>query len=140
MSVLTSSAVTAETPRLAATPARRPFTRWSIPVVTPTGVDARDAQGATALIRAAEDGNVKAIRLLLEDGADINATDRLGWSALMKAVKGRHIKAVADLVAAGANIHAETRSGWNALSIAVKTGSPAIIALIANVSGKPKPD
>lgn len=99
-------------------------------------IDQRDKDGATALIRAAEKGDVKQLRELLEDGADINAADKNGWTALMRAVKGHHLKTTADLITAGADLHAETRNGWNVLSIAVKTGAPEIIALVASVAGE----
>jgi len=118
----------------------QPQSGWHSPAVrTPerlkADVDQRDRDGATALIRAAEAGDLKLIRTLLEDGADINAADKNGWTALMKAVKNHHLKTTADLITAGAHVHAETRNGWNALSIAVKSGAPQIIALIASVAG-----
>jgi|GEM_PF-2396549 len=126
-----------------ATPKARPASGWQstapqnprLPEPLHIDVNQRDRDGATALIRAAEKGDVKTLRQLLENGADINAADKNGWTALMKAVKGHHLKATADLIAAGANVHAETRNGWNVLSIAVKTGAPEIIALIASVAG-----
>lgn len=99
-------------------------------------VERRDGTGATALIRAAETGDARQIRRLLEDGANINAADAHGWNALMKAAKNHHLKAVAELITSGVNLQAETRNGWNALSIAVKAGSPQIIALIASAGGK----
>jgi ankyrin repeat protein len=120
----------------------KPQSGWHSPAAPPTpqriktDVDLRDRDGATALIRAAEAGDLKCIRSLLEDGADINAADKNGWTALMKAVKNHHLKTTADLITAGANVHAETRNGWNVLSIAVKSGAPQIIALIASVTGE----
>ena len=99
-------------------------------------IERRDGAGATALIRAAETGDTRQIRRLIEDGANINAADGNGWNALMKAAKNHHLKAVAELITSGINLQAETRNGWNALSIAVKAGSPQIIALIASSGGK----
>lgn len=99
-------------------------------------VERRDGSGATALIRAAEAGDARQIRRLIEDGANINAADAHGWNALMKAAKNHHLKAVAELITSGISLQAETRNGWNALSIAVKAGSPQIIALIASSGGK----
>ncbi|MFN7114827.1 MAG: ankyrin repeat domain-containing protein [Alphaproteobacteria bacterium] len=88
-----------------------------------------------AVLRAAETGDLRTLRRLIEDGADINAGDAHGWTPLMKAAKNHHLKAVAELITAGAKLNAETRNGWNALSIAVKAGSPQIIALIAAAGG-----
>lgn len=89
-----------------------------------------------AVLRAAEAGDVRQLRRLIENGADINAADAQGWTPLMRAAKNHHLKAVAELITAGANLQAETRNGWNALSIAVKAGSPQIIALLASAGGK----
>jgi ankyrin repeat protein len=125
-----------------ATPKNQPASGWQTaslktqPERLHLDIDQRDKDGATALIRAAEKGDLKTVRTLLENGADINAADKNGWTALMKAVKGHHLKTTADLITAGANIHAETRNGWNVLSIAVKTGAPEVIALIASVAGE----
>lgn len=94
------------------------------------------AQDPAALLRAAESGDARLIRRLLENGADINISDAQGWTPLMKAAKNHHLKAVAELITSGANLNAETRNGWNALSIAVKAGSPQIIALLASTGGK----
>lgn len=91
-----------------------------------------------ALLRAAEAGDLRLLRRLIADGADINAADAHGWTPLMRAAKNHHLKAVAELITAGANLAAETRNGWNALSIAVKAGSPQIIALLASVGGTAK--
>jgi len=89
-----------------------------------------------AVLRAAEAGDVRQLRRLIENGADINAADAQGWTPLMRAAKNHHLKAVAELITAGAHLQAETRNGWNALSIAVKAGSPQIIALLASAGGK----
>lgn len=92
-----------------------------------------------AVLRAAETGDLRTLRRLIADGADIHASDAHGWTPLMKAAKNHHLKAVAELITAGANLNAETRNGWNALSIAVKAGSPQIIALIASAGGHAAP-
>jgi ankyrin repeat protein len=147
MSALQQSlpSVTSATLHAAPRPARAPYAAtpavWRFTPQRPQtypGIDAADKNGATALIRAAETGDVRALRALIADGADVNAQDKNGWTALMKAAKGGHIKAVADLIVAGADIRAETRNGWNALSIAVKANAPQAIALLAAATGAPK--
>ena len=47
-----------------------------------TAVDARDAQGETALIRAAEAGDAARVRELLAEGASATAASYSGWTAL----------------------------------------------------------
>ncbi|WP_245273458.1 ankyrin repeat domain-containing protein [Mesorhizobium sp. WSM3224] len=52
--------------------------------------------GRTALIEAARNGHLDAVKLLVEHGADVNAADKTGRnSALIEAIKGRHF-AVAE--------------------------------------------
>jgi ankyrin repeat protein len=52
------------------------------------GVDIRDYAGATALINSAAYGHYYTVKLLLENGADINAVDVAGNTALMMALSG----------------------------------------------------
>lgn len=47
------------------------------------GCDAFEDNGATALIRAADNGHLDVVRLLLDKGADVNAHDNDGITALM---------------------------------------------------------
>ncbi|MDY0008160.1 MAG: ankyrin repeat domain-containing protein [Bdellovibrionales bacterium] len=115
---------------------RRPQSLNRRPAAGLTPAPSAAAPDRTALLRAAESGDLRQLRRLIEDGADINAADTQGWTPLMKAARNHHLKAVAELITAGANIAAETRNGWNALSIAVKSGSPQIIALLASAGGK----
>ena len=51
-------------------------------------VDARDASGATPLMRAAETGNLDVVKLLIAHGGNINAKDLKGHSALQYAKDG----------------------------------------------------
>ena len=44
--------------------------------------DARDEEGSTALIHAVQSGNVSAVRLLIEKGADPKLRDAMGRRAL----------------------------------------------------------
>lgn len=65
-------------------------------------VDAAAGSGRTALIEAAEQGQLEAARLLLEAGADVNRSTR-GGSALETAERAGHKKLAALLRGAGAN-------------------------------------
>jgi ankyrin repeat protein len=49
-------------------------------------VNARDEDGATALMHAAADSNLPVMKLLLEEGADVNATSKSGGTALLWAL------------------------------------------------------
>lgn len=49
--------------------------------------DKGSSSGATALVLAAENGHIRAVKFLLEQGADIDATDTVGRNALFMAAK-----------------------------------------------------
>ena len=66
-------------------------------------VNARTAQGETALILAAAQGHEPMVRMLLEKGADIRARSQTGVTALQAAKSGLHVDVVQLLEKAGAN-------------------------------------
>lgn len=91
-----------------------------------------------ALIRAAKEGDAAKIRVLVEEGADIDWKDANGWTALFWAVRNRHVKAAAELVIAGADTGIEAHNGLTPLYLAVKGGSPLIISIVAKAGGARK--
>ena len=66
-------------------------------------IEARNSQGATPLITAAERGNIPLLTLLLKHGARIDAADRDGNTALHEASFHGHVQCVEALLAAGAH-------------------------------------
>jgi ankyrin repeat protein len=96
-----------------------------------------------ALLRAARQGSVEIIQMLLDRGADINAhpygmytilpyeRDDEGWgSALHCAVKGGHLEAVRFLLEKGIDKGYKNPIGLTALDLAKKTGHDNIIRLL----------
>ncbi|MCY3972807.1 MAG: endonuclease NucS [Candidatus Dadabacteria bacterium] len=85
--------------------------------------------GETALIRAAKDGDTKAIWELLEAGADIEVH---GLTALMWAAINGHTKVIQALLKAGADIEeTEDNKGWTPLMrVAADGNTKAILALL----------
>ncbi len=63
-------------------------------------VNARDEDGASALMHAAGDADRPVMKLLLEEGADVNATSKSGATALVRAL--HDVEKVALLVQRGA--------------------------------------
>lgn len=66
------------------------------------GLEARDNQDRTALMRAAEKGYADIVRILLDAGADVSAQDKYGWTALFMAATKNHVEVVKILIARGA--------------------------------------
>jgi ankyrin repeat protein len=86
---------------------------------------------------AAGRGNLKALRLLLKKGADVNAKDRSGGTALMGAAsRGRtvlgwtigkgHLKVIEALLEKGADLNAQDDTGRTALEMARQDGYKAV--------------
>ena len=59
----------------------RPRRKTKMPADT-RNVDTKDENGATLLMRAVEDGDLDAVKFLLENGADVNARDANGVTPL----------------------------------------------------------
>ena len=89
--------------------------------------------GETPLMRAARAGQVDAVRVLADAGADIDAQENWnGQSALMWAGAEGHVPVVETLIALGADIRARSNSGATPLLFAVRQGSiGAVRALLA---------
>src|SRR5690606_15825590 len=93
-------------------------------------VDARDAQGRSALHEAASAGHVEIIQALLAAHADLQARDAEGRTPLLAAVAAGKPAAVQALVEAGADIAATDAEGRNALEHAVQAGRWSVVALL----------
>lgn len=75
-----------------------------------------------SILEAAENGNVEKIKLLLENGADVNAKDDKGWTPLMMASRhsntSSNIETVNLLLQNGADVNAKQNTGWTPLMLA----------------------
>lgn len=94
--------------------------------------NARNADGATALMLAAHAGRLDLVNALLAAGADVNATDGRGWGALMKAAHNAELdRGFADvaqaLIDAGANVEAPIGFGIRPLMLAAGYGETAVV-------------
>jgi ankyrin repeat protein len=102
----------------------------------PTNVKARDKKGETALMHAAENGDLAAVKSLIAAGADVNAKSKGGGTALMFAAYAGHADIVKALLQAGADVKAEDKHGMRALMFAAQAGkSDCVSALIAAGAG-----
>ena len=100
-------------------------------------LEARDAEGETALMRAAHGGHLDVVRALVDAGADVNATDGRGWGALAKACYNADLDrgfadVVAFLIERGASVEAPIGYGIRPLMLAAGYGEIAVVeALLA---------
>ncbi len=75
-------------------------------------------RGATLLHNAAEAGNPRTVRALLDAGADVDARTATGWTALMVAAGRGHLAAVHELLRDGADMEARNAQGQTAMAVA----------------------
>ena len=93
-------------------------------------VDARDAQGRSALHEAASAGHVEIIQALLAAHADLQARDAEGRTPLLAAVAAGQLAAVQALVEAGADLAATDTEGRSPLDHAVQAGRWSVVAVL----------
>ena len=91
-------------------------------------VDSPDAQGCTALLRAAGGGFASTVELLLARGADPQRAANTGATPLSAAVSMRQVEIVGALLAAGTDIEHRLPGGVTVLMLAAALGLPEIAA------------
>lgn len=99
------------------------------PSPSPSGIDATDANGATALIRAAYANDVEAAKVLIEVGADVNRLDSKQQSAYLIATSevGDDPRLLEVTLDAGADVNAKDSSNGTGLVRAAHRGYPQIV-------------
>lgn len=95
-------------------------------------VDAVDAQGCSALLRAAGGGHRAVVELLLARGADPCLAARSGATPLSAAVSMRHADIVDRLLAAGAPLEQRLPGDVTVLMLAAALGLPDLCARLLN--------
>ncbi|HXM50774.1 MAG TPA: ankyrin repeat domain-containing protein [Pyrinomonadaceae bacterium] len=87
------------------------------------------------LFLAAGQGDIKVVRYLLDEGADINAREKLGHTALAEAAYYGRVDVVKELLLRGADVNAVTDDG-TALDIAVARKNAETADLLKHRGGK----
>ena len=90
----------------------------------------KDKFGITVLMLAAQLGNMKALEILLRNGARINETNMVGWTALEYAARFGQMPATQFLVNEGANLNMQDGFGRTALIQAVRHNHPHIVKIL----------
>lgn len=91
-------------------------------------VDGIDAQGCSALLRAAGGGHDVVVALLLERGADTSLAARTGATPLSAAISMRHVGVVDQLLRAGAAPDLALPGAVTPLMLAAALGQPELIS------------
>ena len=94
------------------------------------GPHTRSTAGDTPLHIAATSGDLRAIDLLLNAGAEINAPGERGFTPLHYAVEQEKLEAVRLLLARGADIHRPDHFEQLPKDIAELVGNPEITSLL----------
>ena len=87
----------------------------------------------TALHQAVLLRDTRMIKLLSDNGADVNALGRDDWTPLGLAVRSNAVETVKVLLAAHANMHAVAGNGKTALEIATVNGKQGLVELLKQV-------
>ncbi|OGN65848.1 MAG: hypothetical protein A2888_03340 [Chlamydiae bacterium RIFCSPLOWO2_01_FULL_28_7] len=87
-------------------------------------------QKNTAFKKAAKLGNIDAIKILLNLGAQIDHVDNDGITALMTAAQMGHLNVVEFLVQNGTQIDHADNIGWTALMAAANNNHPNVVEFL----------
>ena len=86
--------------------------------------------------KAAEEGNIEAVKQHLAAGTDVNVKNKFGSTPMHKAAGRGHNKDVAELlIAKGADVNAKDDNGWTPLHHAVPDGHKEIAELLIAKGG-----
>jgi ankyrin repeat protein len=88
------------------------------------------------LFDASYNGYLDIVKLLIENGADINAKNEYDYNSLMLASKNGFIDVVSLLINNGADINVENEYGSTALTYAFKYNNKYIIELLKKHKAK----
>ena len=94
------------------------------------GVDAIVRDGWTALMHAARDGHTEVVKLLIDNGADLNHKSNHGDTALMYAARDGHTDVVKFLIDNGVDLNHKNNVGGTALICAAREGRTEVVKLL----------
>jgi len=89
------------------------------------------------IFRAAEAGDVEALRTMLEEGADVDARKRGGATALMAAAYRGHVEIVHLLLSKRAQVDVRAKGGYTALYLATQEGYVDIVRALLEAGADP---
>jgi len=89
-----------------------------------------DFKGNTALMMASSMGHKDIVKLLLDNGADVNAYNNYGDTALINASENGHIEIVEMLLEKGAVVNAKNNDGETARMMAREKGHTEVVDML----------
>ncbi len=96
-------------------------------------VNATDEDGGTALHTAVQRGEATTVKLLLENGIDLEVVNEQGDTALLLALWQSSEQAIGitkTLLDKGSDLMVRNHSGWTPLHLAVESGTPDLVKMI----------
>ncbi len=100
------------------------------------GTNTFHSSGQTLLIAMARKGEVEAIKILFDAGADLEQCDFHDKTALMYAVEADHEEVAQLLIDAGADVNAKNHQGRTALMYAAYKNNSEFIEILINAGAK----
>jgi ankyrin repeat protein len=88
-----------------------------------TDVNARQADGSTALLWAAHRGDAKEVERLIRAGADVSIANNYGATPMMEAAMAGDAAVLKRLLKAGADVNSPNAEGQTALMAVARTGN-----------------
>uniref|UniRef100_A0A8C9XUK3 Ankyrin repeat domain-containing protein 11 n=1 Tax=Sander lucioperca TaxID=283035 RepID=A0A8C9XUK3_SANLU len=101
-------------------------------------VNKRNERGETRLHRAAIRGEVRRIKELISEGADVNVKDFAGWTALHEACNRGYYDVAKQLLAAGAEVNTKGLDDDTPLHDASNNGHFKVVKLLLRYGGDPR--
>lgn len=98
----------------------------------------RAATRAIPLLEAARAGNVRALRLLVQQKVNVNASEADGSTALHWAAHRGDLVMAEALIGAGARVNAANQYGVTPLSLAAESGSAAVVGRLLKAGANVK--
>jgi len=109
----------------------------AVPAATPNGAAAMvSADGSTALLMAAYEGDASRVAALLKQGADPHQGNRYGATPLGEASRRGDVEVMRLLLKAGADANEANAEGQTALMAVARTGNLAAAALLLQHGAK----
>ena len=93
----------------------------------------RPKKKTTALMVAANAGNLQSTQLLLKAKADLELTDIYGQTAVHHAAMKGKPRNLLELISRSADANQKTHEGWTPLMLAIKNGHPRAVQTILKV-------